>query len=231
VKARVNASRPVSYASQPGQKPANQEQSDEESSDGEVVGPLPPGASAALDKAHAIEVERRAERMKRKLLGLDQSSGPPEREEWMLELPELKRKNFGLGPRTFERTAKPEIKGRDQWTSTPGSEKKPQKEDEDETNSLQEEAARAIEERRNKELEKIVSKHDEKRRSKTLLKSHQEERKKKKKAEEAKPYERKPFDRDVDLKANQFDDAKRKALIKKSRELDTRFKAGGQKFL
>lgn len=47
-----------------------------------------------------------------------------------------------------------------------------------------------------------------------------------------KPQERIPFDRDKDLKVNRFDDAQKKALIKKSRELNTRFSHGkGNMFL
>ena len=51
------------------------------------------------------------------------------------------------------------------------------------------------------------------------------------KEEDSQPKERKPFNRDEDLKLNQIDDAKRKALIKRSQELNTKFKIGNQKFL
>ena len=42
---------------------------------------------------------------------------------------------------------------------------------------------------------------------------------------------RRPFDRDLDLGANKFDDAQRKLMIKKSAEINSRFAAGAQKFL
>lgn len=45
------------------------------------------------------------------------------------------------------------------------------------------------------------------------------------------PKERKPFDREEDLKINKMDDAKRKAIIKKSHEINSRFKIGSKKFL
>ncbi len=50
-------------------------------------------------------------------------------------------------------------------------------------------------------------------------------KKMKRKAEEDanKPVERKPFDRDTDLQVNRFDEAQKKALLKKSQELNTRF--------
>ena len=101
----------------------NDNSSDSESSDGEIVGPLPPNQMS--NYSSALEVERRALKMKRKLLGQDEDDDKePQRETWMLELPELKKKNFGLGPRAFNRTDKPEITGRDEWTSKPGSEVK-----------------------------------------------------------------------------------------------------------
>lgn len=37
------------------------------------------------------------------------------------------------------------------------------------------------------------------------------------------PVERRPFDRDADLKVNRFDEAQKKRLVKKSQELNTRF--------
>lgn len=58
-----------------------------------------------------------------------------------------------------------------------------------------------------------------------LLKFQKKEKKKNKGKEKEK--ERVAFDRDRDLKVNQLDDAKRKALIKRSQELGSRFKSGG----
>lgn len=54
----------------------------------------------------------------------------------------------------------------------------------------------------------------------------EEERKRK----DEKP-ERRRFDRDLDLKANRFDDAQKKAVLKKAQLLDTRFSSGGAKYL
>lgn len=92
-----------------------------QSEDDEVIGPLPIEASNQGYSASS-EVESRALQMKRKLLCLeDQGSVEPKREEWMIELPELNTKNFGLGPRTFNRAEKPECTGREEWTLTPKS--------------------------------------------------------------------------------------------------------------
>lgn len=87
----------------------------------EVIGPLP-ADSIRVEQSQSIEIEHRALKMKRKLLGEDDETNKQlKREDWMVELPELKRKNFGLGPRSFNRSDKPEVVGRDQWTSTPTS--------------------------------------------------------------------------------------------------------------
>lgn len=94
----------------------------DDSSDDEIIGPLPI-EGIDVDQASSLDIEQRALSMKRKLLGLEDSDSDkqPQREDWMIELPELHRKNFGLGPRTFNRTNKPECTGRDQWTSTPST--------------------------------------------------------------------------------------------------------------
>ncbi|KAG8137710.1 hypothetical protein E2320_004944, partial [Naja naja] len=44
--------------------------------------------------------------------------------------------------------------------------------------------------------------------------------------EKNKPQERRPFDRDQDLQVHQIDEARKKALIKQSRDLNTRFSHG-----
>lgn len=43
--------------------------------------------------------------------------------------------------------------------------------------------------------------------------------------------ERRPFSRDVDLQVNRFDDAQKKAVLKKAQLLDDRFSSGQSKFL
>jgi len=205
------------------------EPSESDSSDGEIIGPSLPNAVASTYNS-AAELERRSLNMKRKLKGEDDITDKnPTREEWMIELPELVNKNFGLGPRTFNRTEKPKITGRDDWTSTPQSQnEKPQEEEEDE----EEMRKYYLEQERNKELEKLVKKHNKtKKRDKSLLSSHQKELKKRKKEEDSQPKVRKAFDRDEDLKLNKLDDAKKKALIKKSQELNSKFKVGRQRFL
>lgn len=43
--------------------------------------------------------------------------------------------------------------------------------------------------------------------------------------------ERKPFNREVDLQVNKFDDAQKKAILKKAQLLDDRFSTGKAKYL
>ena len=43
--------------------------------------------------------------------------------------------------------------------------------------------------------------------------------------------ERRPFDREIDLQVNRFDEAQKKSIIKKAQQLDTRFGAGKSKYL
>lgn len=100
-------------AAGPSSTPSNDSES---SSDDEVVGPMPPDAGITN-----IELERRALQMKRKLAeGGDELPEKAKREDWMIELPELHSKNFGLGARTFSMTKAPEITGRDEWTTVQG---------------------------------------------------------------------------------------------------------------
>ncbi|KAJ6661703.1 hypothetical protein lerEdw1_013225, partial [Lerista edwardsae] len=60
-------------------------------------------------------------------------------------------------------------------------------------------------------------------RSESLMDIHQKKLKSKSAQEKNKPQERRPFDRDQDLHVHQFDEAQKKALIKRSRDLNTRF--------
>lgn len=77
--------------------------------DEDVYGPLPPGMSAS-SAAH-VALEERALQMK-----LDAFNPSEEkvkvREEWMLELPDVKAARLGLGPRQFRSRAGPDLSDR-----------------------------------------------------------------------------------------------------------------------
>lgn len=68
-----------------------------------------------------------------------------------------------------------------------------------------------------------VSQHQESKRGESLLNMHAKKMKRKAEEDSKKPVERRPFDRDADLQVNRFDEAQKKALLKKSQELNTRF--------
>ena len=65
------------------------------------------------------------------------------------------------------------------------------------------------------------------------MEAHEKKLKKEKKEEKesGKIAGRRPFDRDIDLKANQFDEAMKKNMLKAAAKIDNRFSSGSQKFL
>ncbi|KFW85306.1 GPALPP motifs-containing protein 1, partial [Manacus vitellinus] len=80
----------------------------------------------------------------------------------------------------------------------------------------------------------LLSSHyfQESKRSESLMDIHQKKLKSKASEEKTKPQERRPFDRDQDLKVNRFDEAQKKALIRKSRDLNSKFEhSKGNMFL
>ena len=96
---------------------------DDSDNDDYFVGPLPSshGASTRTFRQEQIDrqLEERARMIKEKVEKSDEKQIAPKRESWMLELPPEKAKNFGLGPRQFNKSiaSKPE---RDRsWTDTP----------------------------------------------------------------------------------------------------------------
>lgn len=81
-----------------------QQNSDEDDS----YGPVPVGVP--LSKTH-LELEERAWQLKIDQLD-PQGDEEAKREEWMLELPEVKAQNLGLGPRTFRMKGRPDLSDR-----------------------------------------------------------------------------------------------------------------------
>ncbi|KAL1781292.1 hypothetical protein HispidOSU_031373 [Sigmodon hispidus] len=202
----------------------------ERSEDEEIVGPMP--AKGPINYSVAMEFERRAQRMKEKLTkGDDESSKPITRESWMTELPP-EMKDFGLGPRTFKRRADDRSGDRSVWTDTPADRERKAKELQEAKKSLSKKDEENILSGRDKRLAEQVSSYNESKRSESLMDIHHKKLKSKTAEGKNKHQERMPFDRDKDLKVNRFDEAQKKALLKKSRELNTRFSHGkGNMFL
>ena len=86
-------------------------------------------------------------------------------------------------------------------------------------------------------MERVASQLKQKRGAESLMDKHEKKLKKKKKEEAAKlaasgeNQERRPFDRDIDLKANRFDDAMKKNMLKAAAKINDRFSAGSKKYL
>ncbi|XP_064166418.1 GPALPP motifs-containing protein 1 [Anguilla rostrata] len=194
------------------------------SSDGEgddVIGPLP--SKGDVQNSVAMEFERRAEKMKEKLICGDDGPVEQARETWMTELPpELQ--HIGLGARTFKKRSGPENKDRSIWTDTPADRLRKARERLEGKQSGEEkkEEIPSVSQKDLKMAEK-VSKYNDQKRSESLLSIHSKKMKKRAEEEEDRPVERRPFDRDMDLQVNRFDEAQKKSLLKRSQELNTRF--------
>ena len=86
---------------------------------------------------------------------------------------------------------------------------------------------------RDEKMAKVSKDLKQKRGADSLMDMHEKKLKKekKKKEESGEALERRPFDRDVDLKANAFDNAMKKNMLKAAAKIDNRFSSGSQKFL
>ncbi|XP_033759990.1 GPALPP motifs-containing protein 1-like [Pecten maximus] len=204
------------------------------SADEETIGPLP----VEMDKGEttgyaAYQFEERARRMKDRLEGKDNKEQKIVRESWMTELPSTKLgQSIGLSARTFRANAGPDLTDRSSWTDTPEEKEKKLKETATGTGKG---SKRDREDyhpsKRDKKLRKQIEEYNQSKRPESLMEMHEKKLKKEKEKEDATPKERRPFDRDIDLQANRFDDAQKKSIIKKSQKLNSRFGHGSTEFL
>ncbi|PIK52432.1 hypothetical protein BSL78_10682 [Apostichopus japonicus] len=207
-----------------------QEVSSEE--EGEIIGPLPPSAADGTSRQSIVkQFEERSKRMKDKLEGKD-TVAAPKREAWMMELPD-NFKSFGVGPRTFRKKALPENDDRSVWTDTPAEQERKLREKlvaKTQGKKKSKEKPEPEISEKDRQVAEQVEAYNSNQRSKSLMDMHSHNRKRKQEEGEGeKKNERRPFDRDIDLQVNKFDDAQRKHLIKKSAKLDTRFSHGKEK--
>ncbi|XP_038050760.1 GPALPP motifs-containing protein 1-like [Patiria miniata] len=214
--------------------------SEGESSDEELIGPMLPTAGDSLrQRTVAEELEARAAAMKDKLTRKVEEVAPS-RDSWMTELPEFS-KNFGLGTRTFRKNARPDEKDRSGWTDTPADRARKQQERMEKaaaemrapSSSKEKKKKERREEKqlseRDKRLAKEVAQHNQAARPESLMDMHSKSRKRKLKEEGMTEQERRPFDRETDLQVNRFDEARRKQLLKKSAHLGDKFSHGSEK--
>ncbi|XP_063160644.1 GPALPP motifs-containing protein 1 [Candoia aspera] len=189
-----------------------------------IIGPMP--ARGSVKSNPGAEIEDRARRMKERLLGhVDDGAKQAKRESWMIDLPpELK--NFGLGPRTFKRRPDDKSGDRSVWTDTPADREKKANEQQETRRSISKDKAESFLSERDKRLAEQLSSYNDSQRSESLMDIHRKKLKSKTAGEKNKPQDRRPFDRDQDLQVHQFDEARKKAIIKQSRDLNTRFSHG-----
>lgn len=196
--------------------------SESEGEEDEVVGPMPFTGDKASQRSVAEDFVRRAQKMKDKLTGVNDGPEEVKRETWMTELPpELQ--HIGLGARTFKKRSGPENKDRSIWTDTPADRERKARERLEGKKSEESKKEAPCLPKKDIDMAEKVSKYNESKRGESLLSMHTKKLKRKAEEEGDKPAERRPFDRDQDLQANRFDDAQKKALLKKSAELNTRF--------
>ncbi|OWF53675.1 GPALPP motifs-containing protein 1-like [Mizuhopecten yessoensis] len=208
--------------------------SDESSADEETIGPLPTemdrGDSAGYT---AYQFEERAKKMRDRLEGKDSKEEKIARESWMTELPSTKLgQSIGLSARTFRANAGPDLTDRSAWTDTPEEKEKKLNE---EITGTEKGSKRSREgycpSKRDKKLRKQIEEYNKSKRPESLMDMHEKKLKNEKKNEDDGPKERRPFDRDLDLQVNKFDEAQKKSIIKKSQKLNTRFGHGSTEFL
>lgn len=197
--------------------------------DTDVIGPMPSEMLRGdASRSTAAEIESRARQMRDRLEGKNNKEEKITRESWMMELPSAElNQSLGLQARTFRAKAGPDMSDRSGWTDTPADREKKAKEEASRKRPHDDVRQSESDKQRSKEIKK----YNKSNRPESLLEMHQKELKKNKKKTENKPTERRPFDRELDLQVNKFDDAQRKAIIKKSQKLDSRFSQGGSQFL
>ncbi|KAJ0001660.1 hypothetical protein NQD34_001456 [Periophthalmus magnuspinnatus] len=190
------------------------------SEDEDAIGPMP--SKGPIKDSMALDIERRAQRMKDKLLG-NEAPVMPTRESWMTELPpELQ--HIGLGARTFKKRSGPEKSDRSIWTDTAADRERKAREHLEAKNKEEKGKDSAPQlSRKDIEMAEKVSKYNESKRAESLMSLHSKKMKEKAKEKVDQPVERRPFDRDADLQVNRFDEAQKQRLLKKSQELNTRF--------
>ncbi|KAG5308986.1 GPAM1 protein, partial [Acromyrmex insinuator] len=191
------------------------------SDDDSAIGPLPVDHPALRTSRVHEQLDLRAQRIRNEKYSEEMDIGN-KREEWMTELPSAQAANLGLGPRKFKLRDGPDMSDRSCWTDTPAQKARKQMD-------LEAKRFRESEKKHVNEYHKEVDKS--RKHEKSLLEMHQNKIAKKKKKEEKEARRtgmstRRPFDRDIDLQVNRFDQAQKKTILMKAQLLDDRFSRG-----
>lgn len=154
--------------------------SEEEHIEEDIIGPMPGASNSRIN----LELEQRALELKLKRLDDPKNIAVAAREDWMLQLPDIRKvSDMGLGARQFRTREKLEIGDQSVWTDTP-SDKERKKlgcvSSKDDIHKRDEEHARSKIDEHDKQQEKIIKKYKKHKRDKSLLDIHQQKLEKKK---------------------------------------------------
>ncbi|XP_068153841.1 GPALPP motifs-containing protein 1-like isoform X2 [Drosophila tropicalis] len=207
------------------------------------------GTFGPMPNVSQVELEERALALKLSVLegnGLEGSTAldQDQREEWMLELPDVGLKGGLAALNNMKRTfyqgkERPDFTDRSSWTKTPKSEAAAAMGTKSVSSKELEKMAQAKYDRqRDEEQERMAKKHKKKhKRDESLVELHQKKLRKEQKerdkalAASGSKSERRPFSRDVDLKLNKIDKNQTKQIVDKAKILNTKFSSGHAKYL
>ncbi|KAJ3328482.1 hypothetical protein HDU76_009882 [Blyttiomyces sp. JEL0837] len=206
---------------------SNRGRNDDDEDDDDDIGPQPipeeyAGVMEEIERQRKLaEIEARASKRDD-----DDKNTAPQRGEWMLVPPEVKRLNWGpqMASRQFSKTTKPGEVDQSGWTALPGERVK---NDDNKKRRTEVDHPPAVADLETLEL---VKSHNEKSRPKSLMEIHSKEYIDKGKYDEDNVANRR-FDRDKDLTSRRVDAKSRQNMIQEAKNLDGRFSHGRKQFL
>lgn len=221
----IGPMRPQFDTTRPPPVTSNAQGRSDDDSDDDIIGPRPPSSAdieVGLERTK-MDIEARSQSKKDQMSG--KKDAKPKRDSWMTELPPDLSKNFGLGPRKF-RSRAIELGDQSVWTDTPADKARKAKEGNkgSKRSATEEEPLRTPWElARDREMTNQVENHNKRHRGESLMGIHSKKLEKQKEREKDKPVERRPFDREKDLNLPTMTDGQKKSIIRKSKELGSRF--------
>eukprot|EP00051_Salpingoeca_urceolata_P010938 m.134412 g.134412 ORF g.134412 m.134412 type:complete len:397 (+) comp16915_c0_seq1:1279-2469(+) len=223
---------------QPPTQSADNTTCDGDDGDDDVVGPLPPRPEDAAAEQEAFfdtvrAFEERSLKQKERLTNT--GPAPVQRESWMLELPEARRKNFGAGARTFRRTTADEVTQDSSWTDTPADVQRKKQEAARRAQLGKEQARKRpapdedVSDQKQAELAARLADYNKRHRGQSLVEMHQTKQRQEAKERGKTEPVRQRFNRETDLEARSMDPRKKSDMLKGAQQFKDRFSAA--KFL